>query len=568
MAIQSMIKLPSAAINESQSHAATRAQPGSTSFSSHLASVSAKHSATGEKKSGPSAISSKDQPANDTPNSSATDAVALVSSASDVSGKNADLNDQGSEGLILEKQDKSPAVAGLDESTPLSNKGLPPEFSLLNAMTDAHTTKPSSQNSNKNALPARLRVETTSARTEKPVANVSSGGSQARGAVTVSEEKDEKVLEQQKDSSPSSNDGDHQRIDSGIAPTAPDAQLLNSQAIVLRPDFGEKQKELVSANEKAPQSDVSFPVVQTTPRASTPVASQGTTSALHPDPMVAPSDPVSAAVRDVGANPLPREALISVAINPSGNFSPPDSSADSLSPASNGEKKAAKNESISGALKPEQQAAHAQFLSNFEMSLSLGRKLTSRVAKNDADVSLVSTSSAFGAPAATVFSPQSIRLATPVTNLDWSRAFAVQVAQSVAEVHSVSRGLTSAQQSIELRVNPPDLGPVRIEISVSNGAASAVFSSHSAAVRDAISQALPDLGSNLAQQGLTLGQTSVNDESRSFQAGQFLGEHQQRKPSSFTGQDAHIDTGAEATTDGASDIPEKIITSGLIRATA
>jgi flagellar hook-length control protein FliK len=69
------------------------------------------------------------------------------------------------------------------------------------------------------------------------------------------------------------------------------------------------------------------------------------------------------------------------------------------------------------------------------------------------------------------------------------------------------------QPFAELRLNPPQLGPLEVRVSVSNGEASAQFFSPHPQVRDAIDAALPRLREMLAEAGLTLTQAEVSHES-------------------------------------------------------
>ena len=65
------------------------------------------------------------------------------------------------------------------------------------------------------------------------------------------------------------------------------------------------------------------------------------------------------------------------------------------------------------------------------------------------------------------------------------------------------------QQQIELSLNPADLGPLHIVLSVNDGVAQASFTSAHATVRDSVETALPQLQQALANAGLTLGQANV-----------------------------------------------------------
>ncbi|HSQ04814.1 MAG TPA: flagellar hook-length control protein FliK, partial [Burkholderiales bacterium] len=66
----------------------------------------------------------------------------------------------------------------------------------------------------------------------------------------------------------------------------------------------------------------------------------------------------------------------------------------------------------------------------------------------------------------------------------------------------------------ELHVNPPDLGPLEIRLTLSgddNATASAQFASPHAPVREAIEAALPRLREMLAESGITLGNAAIAD---------------------------------------------------------
>lgn len=68
-------------------------------------------------------------------------------------------------------------------------------------------------------------------------------------------------------------------------------------------------------------------------------------------------------------------------------------------------------------------------------------------------------------------------------------------------------------QVAELHLNPPNLGPLEVRLTVNNDQATAMFVSHHPAVRDAIETALPRLREMLADNGIMLGNTSVGAES-------------------------------------------------------
>lgn len=68
-------------------------------------------------------------------------------------------------------------------------------------------------------------------------------------------------------------------------------------------------------------------------------------------------------------------------------------------------------------------------------------------------------------------------------------------------------------QMAEMQLNPPNLGPLEVKITIANDQASALFVSQHAAVRDAIEAALPRLREMLAENGITLGNAQVSAES-------------------------------------------------------
>jgi flagellar hook-length control protein FliK len=96
--------------------------------------------------------------------------------------------------------------------------------------------------------------------------------------------------------------------------------------------------------------------------------------------------------------------------------------------------------------------------------------------------------------------PASARVDTPIGTSGWGEAFSQRV------VWLVDR----QQQSAELHVNPPHLGPVEVMLNLKDDGAHIAFCSPHAAVRDAIEASLSDLRNALSQQGLSLGQALVS----------------------------------------------------------
>lgn len=71
---------------------------------------------------------------------------------------------------------------------------------------------------------------------------------------------------------------------------------------------------------------------------------------------------------------------------------------------------------------------------------------------------------------------------------------------------------SSKEQTAELHLNPPQLGPMDVVLKVSGDQATALFTSPHAEVRHAIEQALPKLREMMAESGIMLGQATVNDQ--------------------------------------------------------
>jgi len=75
-------------------------------------------------------------------------------------------------------------------------------------------------------------------------------------------------------------------------------------------------------------------------------------------------------------------------------------------------------------------------------------------------------------------------------------------------------------QSAELRLHPQDLGSIQISMKIEDGQAQMHFVSGHSAVRSAIEAAMPDLKTALADNGISLGQSSVGSDSSQWQQAQ------------------------------------------------
>lgn len=129
----------------------------------------------------------------------------------------------------------------------------------------------------------------------------------------------------------------------------------------------------------------------------------------------------------------------------------------------------------------------------------------------------IANPAAFAAPAI----PLVMQVSTPVGGTHWGTELGQQM---VVMSHNVRQGV----QTAELRLDPPDLGPLRVSLNLADGVASASFVSAHASVRHAVEAAMPQLQQALAQAGISLGQTSVGEQSAQQEFAQQGGNGSQR----------------------------------------
>ena len=132
-------------------------------------------------------------------------------------------------------------------------------------------------------------------------------------------------------------------------------------------------------------------------------------------------------------------------------------------------------------------------------------------------------------PAAPLASSHSLQITTPVQQTaqwgaDFSRVM-VQLGQQGAQ----NPGL----QTAEIRLDPPELGPLRIVLSVTESVANAMIFAAHAQTRLTVEQALPQLQQQLAQAGLSLGEANVSDQGFSAQSEQHADKNP-NKPATFS----------------------------------
>jgi len=66
-------------------------------------------------------------------------------------------------------------------------------------------------------------------------------------------------------------------------------------------------------------------------------------------------------------------------------------------------------------------------------------------------------------------------------------------------------------QNAEIRLNPAELGPIRVQVTVQDDAAQLTFTAQHALTRDALEVAMPRLREMLGENGLSLGGATVSD---------------------------------------------------------
>ncbi|MDX8379447.1 MAG: flagellar hook-length control protein FliK [Gallionella sp.] len=107
-------------------------------------------------------------------------------------------------------------------------------------------------------------------------------------------------------------------------------------------------------------------------------------------------------------------------------------------------------------------------------------------------------------------------LATPLNHSAWPTEFSQKI-----------NWMTNKQiQIAELHINPPDLGPMSVVLTIKDNQATALFTSQHSAVRDAIQNALPQLRDSMADNGIMLGNATVSDHpARDNNNNNFLNQH-------------------------------------------
>ena len=122
-------------------------------------------------------------------------------------------------------------------------------------------------------------------------------------------------------------------------------------------------------------------------------------------------------------------------------------------------------------------------------------------------------------------------IATPITQQSaWGNEFSQKITWMV----------TQQNQSAELHLNPPQLGPLDVSIKLNGDQATATFTSPHAAVREAIEQAMPKLREMLADSGIMLGNAMVSDQTARNNTGHSSGKSKGNNPAAQAETDTAV----------------------------
>ncbi len=104
---------------------------------------------------------------------------------------------------------------------------------------------------------------------------------------------------------------------------------------------------------------------------------------------------------------------------------------------------------------------------------------------------------------------QTTLISTPVTEAGWGNELSERVAWMVQKNVQVA----------EIKVNPPQLGPVEVRVSVNHDQASVMLAAGHATTREALEASIPRLREMLADAGLNLSDANVSSQSSDDQRG-------------------------------------------------
>jgi len=164
-----------------------------------------------------------------------------------------------------------------------------------------------------------------------------------------------------------------------------------------------------------------------------------------------------------------------------------------------------------------------------------------------------------------ILQTEGTKLANSSTNqvnspVNVDKAFNIMKAEGQNQLAEKVRWMVNARNpSAEIRLDPPDLGGMQIKVNLSGDTAQVNFNVQSLAAKEMLDQAAPRLRDMLAQQGIELGQSSVQQDSQ--QQGGQTGDGSSERSHASTGA---LGATEETLEDMGNHIVEQRISSGAI----
>lgn len=118
----------------------------------------------------------------------------------------------------------------------------------------------------------------------------------------------------------------------------------------------------------------------------------------------------------------------------------------------------------------------------------------------------VALAQSIAAPSITPANPSLTNIPQAITARIGSSSWANEFSQTITWIS------TQQNQTAELQLNPPDLGPLNVVLKIIDNQLTAQFISPHSAVREAVENSLPKLRDILADNNIVLGNTTVSDQ--------------------------------------------------------
>jgi len=146
---------------------------------------------------------------------------------------------------------------------------------------------------------------------------------------------------------------------------------------------------------------------------------------------------------------------------------------------------------------------HKTTLDAADLSLQQAREAAQQAARQDPSAMAAAALAQTTQPAA-LEAAQAAGASEQIAAQVGTDAWENQVGQKVVYM------IGNEEQTASLTLNPPDLGPLQVVLSVSNDQASVTFSANQEEVRQALENALPRLREMMSESGIALGNATVN----------------------------------------------------------